>query len=646
MHPALSLKLLENLPKRVQASALAVCSSNGPLVADSDVKTVLDYAKRNHGEESCLPFLYGLLDPSKIPSRLDAEHMERFAAVDILRVTSTLQTLNLTSFLFRDAAPEIWSRVLPWVVFLFDYGSTLAIPTQDPRHPHRIALDFLTFSTRLFSYLDVFRDRDALRVLACGWKVSQSFDAFLVSELGHHFTVVLEGVICPGEDAMDSTLLLETLCDGIDGGPQHLAKVILDHLRGASKDIHERAGDKKPIESFLGIVELVMHVDLGLNVLHTRRPRATGLFLALLRYDFVGVLSKTLAVLVKQKAGATAIGEGLQIRIIGQLILVFGLPPGNLRLPEALENHLLESLVQLATTPSDRADGVLHGEITILFKTVFPDLLFRYSCVRAFQRVLVSTKDKLVGIESRFKSPQLVESWTALSQLLTKRIALLEAFQIKQPFLKVCSNLKCTAVLVKRAFKRCSGCMTFLYCSKSCQIEDWCRGGHRDACSSHYEMYLRDRNLDLTGRDRSFLRKIADVNSPVDFTYGQTAKPVVGSDSTIVIVAQRVYNEHKVIPFHPGTEREAQYLDASLSRVPIVRKAYDDLVRRASESNGHLSVDLIQYYPGRNRFSDDGQMLVMPVYSSRPRFQRFRSAGNSKEQDFREEDELLLEFHY
>ncbi|KAJ7131887.1 hypothetical protein C8R43DRAFT_1024128 [Mycena crocata] len=72
--------------------------------------------------------------------------------------------------------------------------------------------------------------------------------------------------------------------------------------------------------------------------------------------------------------------------------------------------------------------------------------------------------------------------------------------------LRACDDIQCGAIYPKRRFRRCSGCLTSVYCSPACQVHDW-QAGHRGWCKSFRA--LRAEELSgISTKDRSFLRAL------------------------------------------------------------------------------------------------------------------------------------------
>ncbi|KAF7324582.1 MYND-type domain-containing protein [Mycena kentingensis (nom. inval.)] len=657
MHPSLRL---ERLPAHIRARALTAFS---PSATYFDVDSILEYARTNCQVKNCLPIIYGLLDTSNIPSTGDfdpaTQATGRLMLVHIPGVVGALQAMSLQQAYLGNAAPEIWVRVRPWLVFLFEYSSVLVdvLPMTSLRN--QISLDCLLLC-RCFLWSKELStnvlDPEILSILACGWAALEN-----ISKTGHadycplmrsNFSLALQQCLFCHDAPIDGVVLLEALLNGIDGGLTRLAQLILFHLDAILDEFRASPNSDDPIQSFAGLINLILRVEPVFKDLNARHRHVTNLFLTLVRNGIVRILSTILSILVKRKAHSE-ICEFLrcqsQKNILYALSAIFSVPPGNLLLPEALDNHLLKSIIEIATGPNRYRQ---HEYINLLFRGVF----------MPFQ---------LLELEGRLGSSDLAKGWMELAPLLSERIQLLKAFEESraEPSLKVCSNLKCMAVQAKHTFKRCSGCMMFLYCSKKCQIEDWSNGGHREACSSHHETYLQKRQLGLTSRDYAYIRTIIDHDTQTSSTKLSAAashfarealRPAGGDTSVLVMVHLLGGNTLIARAYHPASTNEKDYIGPGPTAgcVPIVRKAYEDHVRRAAESKGRLAVDVVYLRPTglSNVFPEEAMVFLVPAYSTRPILQEFRRWQADSEEGIEEvyqhvlsarrADEEFLEFHY
>ncbi|KAF7312914.1 hypothetical protein MKEN_00975800 [Mycena kentingensis (nom. inval.)] len=188
---------------------------------------------------------------------------------------------------------------------------------------------------------------------------------------------------------------------------------------------------------------------------------------------------------------------------------------------EMVRSGLLEVLVRthLSICRCEEADGVdlivpPEDEVRFLIGDVLNCELARHSAVISLREILPLLKKTRVF--SQVLASKYGDEWRYFVETAARdRIDVLEGLEGgKYAARTACDHLKCTAVGERSTFRRCSGCRTVYYCSKSCQRADWRRtGGHRAYCAlrSNSPTLLANGQRHLASHnDRQFLRAILD----------------------------------------------------------------------------------------------------------------------------------------
>ncbi|KAJ7134139.1 hypothetical protein C8R46DRAFT_1326145 [Mycena filopes] len=169
---------------------------------------------------------------------------------------------------------------------------------------------------------------------------------------------------------------------------------------------------------------------------------------------------------------------------------------------DAIKANLLESMVVCG-----ELFQAVHPSVTKLLEHIASYLVY-HSMISATAVALWAIRELMEDPET----PPISGVWNEFLGLATRRILLLARFKDKD-FLKECENLQCPrpGLRNEHEFKRCSGCMTSVYCSTDCQTIDWRHGGHRDICKA----ICVDRLVLVkpeTRLDRHFLRALVNTD--------------------------------------------------------------------------------------------------------------------------------------
>ncbi|KAF7313970.1 MYND-type domain-containing protein [Mycena chlorophos] len=611
MHPILSLRNLNQLPRFMQASARGACAPNP---TSADIQRVSFLLQKYPNNDNLLPVLYHLLDPAPISGSVDFES-------PALNQTLSNAMLVLGGFSRRlaefspktvEALPDLLDRVSVWIVFLHDHRSHLG--SKSELSSGNIGEDFLL----LFDLLPTREKKQLLATqqiwvfLAAGWA-----KALIVhrppppAQILFSFAEALR----KAEDITFHNVLLQAIFEGIDAGPEKLAELILLHLETAMHSIHK--SPDVPDSSYLtyqGVVRLVLREPVFAHPTASVR-NITELVRILMRDGLVTILSDLLGVLCSGKTWtATSLYTKLLSDSLFGLAVMFGLSPGNRQLPAALEHDLLRTLTRMAC----RADcAEIFPQLAPFFLKVLPPMLFQPAAIRALGHAMDSIPR---GVERDFKSKEVLAEWTLFKKRVEGRVGLLTAVEAlpKPKSLAVCANTTCNYVSDRRNLRLCSGCLSFFYCSKTCQKVDWRRGGHRTSCAAHRAAHFETRAMDLEVRDRAFLRALISHNKEATWVVPTVSneKPQSFNDiRALVRLFELAAGDLSMCALIPGSPDEQTTIGV-LS--PAMRGAYDDLVRRAVASGGRQFVDVVSFCPGRARYPEDQRLWLLRGYTSRP----------------------------
>ncbi|KAJ7093588.1 hypothetical protein C8R44DRAFT_396677 [Mycena epipterygia] len=172
---------------------------------------------------------------------------------------------------------------------------------------------------------------------------------------------------------------------------------------------------------------------------------------------------------------------------------------------------------------------------------------------------------------------------------------------------RTCDNLACNKQDFKDAFRRCSGCKHFYYCSRECQTADWITGGHRTACSAYREHSLSEHH-NLTTLDRGFMRAL------LDYDYAKFKRKIYDQ---IIRCMKTHPNAGYFIVFDyvsdgPFTVQAHSLAEESIT-LEILRKSgteWEDTVARAASSQGLMTIHVM-----RAREGNTARYWVIPLRS-------------------------------
>ncbi|KAJ7605266.1 hypothetical protein DFH06DRAFT_259936 [Mycena polygramma] len=170
---------------------------------------------------------------------------------------------------------------------------------------------------------------------------------------------------------------------------------------------------------------------------------------------------------------------------------------------QALKAGLLRAIVlhrtRLDHTTTDEWVWNALGEFILPSATVYRSVL------SVLEPVLEDAAE--LSRSSQFLGAKTATHYGNFVELAKERLAVKKTYDSGTSVSRsACDNAKCSRIMERTKFKRCTGCRVMNYCSPTCQLQDWRTGGHRQGCKS-LRVYL-PRHEHLSTRDRLFLHAL------------------------------------------------------------------------------------------------------------------------------------------
>ncbi|KAJ7622576.1 hypothetical protein DFH06DRAFT_1482062 [Mycena polygramma] len=489
MHPSLQLSALDVLP--FTSRRMALSAARGTL---KDVKAV--YARTQaQGNDKISPFLpvfHACLDESRIPAEELLDIPSTFTEGAVCCAEISLESLNsmVLSFgppIHPDAIPDLWPRLWAWVQF---------IDTFREQFPGDGAAGS-GFINLVSSFTNWYKPHlvntpGLRRVIVGAWAPVQGCENPLRVAVGTDaLTTVLFSELKPRNRAD-----VEEVVMGAGGSLADVAELVIGYLDrialdGGTRQLKRERRLEGTIFDFINDVDRIMA--------QVARDRSVlGPFMSALLS--CGVVP-SLTTMLKNLLPLTTRFQELFIlfqRSLVSLTQILRAAPGRQAMLDALNTGLLQVIVLSGT----------HNEFDPTVKSLIEDvlqstLLNYYELTSLDYHLPVATA--LIQTET-FQTSALLDSWNRFLALASERIVLL-LNRDDESRLRACDNTRCRKVEPKAQFQRCSGCLSFYYCSPECQRADWRDGNHRSHCSRYHPQRLSEMQ-GLKVRQRSFLRAL------------------------------------------------------------------------------------------------------------------------------------------
>ncbi|KAJ7241659.1 hypothetical protein C8J57DRAFT_1244605 [Mycena rebaudengoi] len=276
----------------------------------------------------------------------------------------------------------------------------------------------------------------------------------------------------------------------------------------------------------------------------------------------------------------------------------------------AIKGQLLMAILM----PASRGLGARGGFRDKIVSDILPGYLVYYSVLDAVEDNLDSTTEDL--LHNALDSPHVRDAplgkfWHSWRRLAAERMELVRNWEDEgYIYLATCDNVKDH----RKCFKKCSRCECTVYCSRSCQRQDW-QDGHRQNCSSFRDIepekpiwkynlvFLRV----LVQQDReSFLRSAPEVDHSavyMEFDYRHDSARI----TTCPI-------EEYAVPADSFAQLQWQDLRARIARSTVEKKMGIDVNVAPHSEISQLEFNLPEFYVGV-----DGITRAKFVYQPRDR---------------------------
>ncbi|KAJ7749802.1 hypothetical protein DFH07DRAFT_552205 [Mycena maculata] len=472
MHVSLRMSRLNELPLGIQEVATA--AANGSFKDLKRLRQMILVEKR-HSSEALLPVVHRCLDPKKIPTVDEAAPCNAVSVAAL--ALRTFPAIMIPSGIGSDLWPRIWAwfqfldthrvdthGITPTKVVLLRCAARLRREERSPLMNN--TKGFYTEVARVWASPDV--QPDALRFV-----------------FGHLIIVDM--------------LNLEELMEGVGGNVKDLARLVIQHIHLTTDTNNVLTALRLDLlrDVLLFATRVADAVDDGDGPPNSPR----SLIASLVR---LGVLKSlmhtvcTLSLTTDPDPAPTLNGCFSFLRALLGPRKMHGVLPG------AVADGLIGCILLCAHNPSLITT---HHHLTSL-------LMRNLSASTVYAEVLLEIKaalgreaEILAAVTQELENSTVFGAWRYFLNIVDKRFYILNSILMTSR--TTCDNFSCNKKDFKDAFRRCSGCKHFYYCSIECQKADWSTGGHRVACSAFPKLTLGEHHS-LTKRDRIFMRALLD----------------------------------------------------------------------------------------------------------------------------------------
>ncbi|KAJ7446021.1 hypothetical protein B0H11DRAFT_395259 [Mycena galericulata] len=271
-------------------------------------------------------------------------------------------------------------------------------------------------------------------------------------------------------------------------------------------------------------------------------------------------------------------------------------------LPAAVASGLIGCIVLCGSLPSL---SQTHNHLMSLLVRHLTGSTVYAGVLLVIKSELARAAELLAAATPGFENSAVFKSWNFFTRTVEERFQVLDSILMTPR--RTCDNIACNKMEMKTAFRMCSGCKHFYYCSKECQTADWSAGRHRAACSA-YRTHSLSAHHHLTLLDRAFMRALLDdvyVRSKGKI-YDQMIKCMkTHPNAGYFIVFDYVSDGPFTFSVHSLAEES--------SVLETLRKAgreWEDTVARAERSQGRLAIHVM-----RVRDGGTGRYWVIPLRS-------------------------------
>ncbi|KAJ6459932.1 hypothetical protein C8R45DRAFT_1081294 [Mycena sanguinolenta] len=482
MHPSLDVANFSKLPPNLKSLAVAAASGS-----EHETLTLVDNLSTSAPKHLSFlsPAFYSSLDPVRIDmvlSRFDSAGWQSVAA-DIIQVHACMAAIGrLTAhkFIPPDALVDLWERVWPWIRFLDEYEESLsgdALASPETRYKRSLSLIRVLRSNPSAQKL-IDSTKGLWIVVGRGWRhLVHEGDNIILATISYFLAT------WPREPHLEA-IALEELILGAGGSLTDLASLAVSHIK-RSLPYPNSPVDEPAIMQILSIIRIFGPED-------GKEPDPL-LYAALLSCRVVPALTTAVRALCRSTVFHAGNTLYVLLSTLMQLIAMFPLT----RLRESLHAGLLEILFN----PVQR-EVISPCMIDLLVDVVFPATVYQ-SVLKKLQDFLPQVRDR--DAAAIFCDTNLLAHWTRLLKVVESRSKIADKYLtgvLTVP--RICEDLECARTCSRQDLNCCGGCLNAYYCSPTCQVNDWRRGGHREICR---DLFVRRQQLaHIPSGDRTILR--------------------------------------------------------------------------------------------------------------------------------------------
>ncbi|KAK6971690.1 hypothetical protein R3P38DRAFT_3141511 [Favolaschia claudopus] len=488
MHESLRPETLKRLPSPIRVGGLvsSAISTQGKRKLE-DIERMQIYAMTAPYKERLL-----FDTPTGLPSA-DVKDLLKRSIV-------SLETVLMLRLIPNEVCTLIWSRIQLWAEFIDMYRDQLR---QTPLIDEGIfCVEFMKLAETL-----AVDHTTRHRIISTPWFWSVIGRAWArlphVTKSGErdHLRYTMQHFFV--NDQLAEPENFAEFFKGIGGTWLHLSRSIvafIDEIVPESTTVL----DDDSVLYLRSVLIVVSHTNVAVTHRYTKQFTVMYEFRAeLLAQGILGALTR--AVCCLSRTNHLPWGPVLRDCFISLKYLIFA-PNGVLILPKALDDGLLHALFVSAMSLF-ASELHQHNVFDVYFTEWFPPALVNYNFLMSLDLAVISPPVVKVLRSSAFKKCVVYEIWEKSSARAKERLDILHDFDGNRGPRKTCDNLACHKIDSKPAFRRCSGCRCFYYCSLDCQRIDWRDGKHRETCNSYGSLLLSENHRILyTPRQRSFLR--------------------------------------------------------------------------------------------------------------------------------------------
>ncbi|KAJ7051784.1 hypothetical protein C8F01DRAFT_1339008 [Mycena amicta] len=602
MLPECKLSVLDNLSPYIRRLAKNVCSARPSTTAVRDMENVLQELDQCHDDEVklFLPVAYAVIDPARLPKEeyYDPTVASPETALHIHLVVMLLPGLARNPLLGKSAevAAEMWPRFWAWVLFLDRNHSFLTHIPSAERSETLLYTVFLKivggFGAQPATKVEIIASPNLLLICARGWKRIQEARWGTVRHIMQCYGDMHDLLVDNNVAHPDLTPFIPALLEGTGGTFEQLADIIIRHFKSTTYAMGCEEDVSFPGSALAMMIRLSPTRFRDGGAVSTRGPLGP-VWTALLSGGIVPVILRIVGTICDTGLAFKQAKLTLPIALWVLLEVFVG---------------LLHSIMKIAS--SDLEASLQDSLEEFLVNIILPNL-HRFGVLAAIAEKMGELKD--LSSTDKFQTSQCFYVWIAVLRPLEDRLSVYEKYCLGNRLkLKNCANTKCGQICDKFVLKCCSGCKTFLYCSRECQKMDWHEGGHRDACAAHRSAYLDVYDTNLSVRDISFLRfqmdhDLANVRSEV--VAKQVSAIAKGEEITVVRFNYSVWKigpDAVAIDVVPYREIEAQLGGAA---------SWAHLVSRVEKSGRHMELHVARVYVGHRKRE---RYFPLPWFTTQP----------------------------